>query len=513
MKPKFVEGDLVRIIGPKRTYGVVAEMTCTSFGYIYTLGDVKADPFKEQRIGRYKENQLVAASKTMAKRITQKASTLFDPSELDFLATQLQLDVSDVVLVKSFVSQLFSFLCFSSFPKEMDLGLKADDSKMAFMVRIIEKLGKLLGVSTSSIKSDYYLHLANGYISKTPVSPQDSLNIKELLTKAGELGNYEAYATLGAISLYGLAGFPIDLLQAEKYLTLGSKKGNTSALCSLGFLYSTPGYYGFNLTKAYSYFSASALCGSDEGMFQSAKYLMSGLGTEKNTRTAYNIYLRLFYKEMPEFNSGNYLQFIPEAAYALGNMLLIGQDIKTNRREALFFLMVSYVSLMRRPSEFYLKSKLSSKDVYAQITDLYSHSEKEVKNRFSKTYLLSEKHGFTRFFSDSTVIYRINNITQDLTAKHATVSLSILNTTVPIFQKDGSIRLYDKVLLRFEGADPIIKAVTNFYLGIPYRISYREMSGQTMVFFTRDDGLDYFDVGCDYVSVSWDENINKKDGK
>ena len=114
--------------------------------------------------------------------------------------------------------------------------------------------------------------------------PQDPEKALELYRRAGDLGNYEAYCTIGLAYENG-EGVEVDKKTANHYYELAAMGGDADARCNLGINEAKAG----NMDKSLKHFMIAAACG--HGSLDNIKDLYSiGVATKEDYTKALQLY-------------------------------------------------------------------------------------------------------------------------------------------------------------------------------------------------------------------------------
>jgi TPR repeat protein len=502
MHSKFLEGDLVKDT-KTRSLHVINRIEKKPEGYICYVINPADDPFSNPSEAPYNQNSLHLAPKTCYKDVKTLAS-LFDKDEVDFINDLTHGDISFICLTKKVAEGFFMFLSSFIFELELMKNEKADDAVLAFLIRIIDKLGKFVNMPSNS-KAEYYLHLVKKMMVKKDYQARWE-DIKDLFIKAGESGDHTAYIRLGIFYLYGSPYNAPDITQAYNWFLKAEEEGEPLALAGLGVVRLSPSSPYIDLSKALANFNVAGMLGLAFGLYASAQMIYKGQAAGLSPTYAFYLVSQAFKKDLCSFLDGSSAIYLPEEGLLLYKLLSQGCGVKANKFLAAKYLLIGLNAYHKRklPPLLVIPGEDNEK-TGRELQEAFAGLEPEVLKVFNFDNSSSASPDFDKLFVLSTSRYYIDLIAEDRSTQYVKLTMTFSEDALPLIDQEGKITICDRVILRLKGASKIKELSSRFYLGLEYQASADEESGKLTFFFADDDNCGTFQVTADSQETTLQE--------
>lgn len=500
MRPKFCEGELIQVKADKSLMVIDKEVKegegYTFFAVFPGLGNLKNPQTKA-----FKEREICLAPKKDYKKIECLCS-LLDDEENKFVAAASPFSIEEVPLTGKTLDAFLAYLCRIVFFNEFSKGLSADDAFLAFSVRIIDKLSKLVG-RASSVKQLYYSHLIQEALAK-PKDEADWASIRTLFEKAANSGDGSAYVSLGVFYLRGRFSGQREEEKALECFSKAIEGGCEDGLLARGVLELDKNSKCYDEEKAYRDLSLAGMNGDGFALYRIARMIFEG-GKGENDAYAFSLLKRAYERDISDFLDGDFSLHTPEQAYLLSKMYKEGRGVKADQKISLYYFLVASASLKFRNDRPLFLVEETNAELEASLKSELNSYPPELLQAFSQEVILNEERGLIDLPLRDSDLFLVDNIEQDISQKLTKIVVTFLNNAVPYLDSKMEAHLSDKAVIRLYGPSKISGLSTRFYLGVEFALYIQEGLGKIALDFSDEGDYGTFFTQADRLTASFQE--------
>jgi TPR repeat protein len=197
----------------------------------------------------------------------------------------------------------------------------------------------------------------------------------------GEDADVHVALLIGAKYYNGELGFPQDFTKAREWYEKAAEKGDSWALCNLGYVYAYGRDVEMDSEKALNYFMRSARMNNPNALYKIGDYYYNGEQQNPDYDAAH-----YFYRKAEHFAIENTVSEVyPNIEFRLGSCALHGHGVEKNPFEALERLHEAEKHLYREACEGHPFAEITLAKVKATLDEVREELDKIIERKEETT--------------------------------------------------------------------------------------------------------------------------------